>query len=126
MTRRPREQVEVARRDDAPEQFLWRERLWSVREVLGHWVETGAWWNGSRAAALVTGESLREGDGGALAGEPGTAGGAPAYASPALPDEHDREYWRVAAAAGRDAPPGVFELCFDWSYGRWSLERVHD
>lgn len=28
------EPVEVRRRDDAPEQFLWRGRLWQVRAVL--------------------------------------------------------------------------------------------
>ena len=30
--------------EDGPEQFLWRGRLWQVREVIAHWVETGAWW----------------------------------------------------------------------------------
>jgi hypothetical protein len=29
---------------DAPEQFLWRGRLWVVREIIAHWVRTGAWW----------------------------------------------------------------------------------
>lgn len=29
---------------EAPEQFLWRGRLWVVRTVVAHWVTTGAWW----------------------------------------------------------------------------------
>ena len=27
---------------EGPQQFLWRGRLWKVRAVLAHWVETGA------------------------------------------------------------------------------------
>ncbi|MGI8700949.1 MAG: DUF6504 family protein [Nocardioidaceae bacterium] len=30
---------------DAPEQFVWRGRLWVVREIIAHWVRTGAWWD---------------------------------------------------------------------------------
>ncbi len=40
--------VEVRRGDTAgPEQFLWRGRLWKVRAVVAHWVETGPWWQAS-------------------------------------------------------------------------------
>ena len=28
---------------EGPEQFLWRGRLWKVRAVIAHWVETGPW-----------------------------------------------------------------------------------
>lgn len=28
---------------EGPQQFLWRGRLWQVREVVAHWVEAGAW-----------------------------------------------------------------------------------
>lgn len=31
---------------EGPEGFRWRDRDWQVREVVGHWVETGAWWRG--------------------------------------------------------------------------------
>ena len=27
---------------EGPEQFLWHGKLWKVRAVLAHWVETGA------------------------------------------------------------------------------------
>ena len=30
---------------DAPAQFLWRGRLYLVRDVLAHWVELGTWWS---------------------------------------------------------------------------------
>ena len=37
--------VEVRRGEtEGPDQFLWRGRLWKVRAVLAHWVETAPWW----------------------------------------------------------------------------------
>ena len=37
--------VEVRRGEtEDPDQFLWRGRLWKVRAVVAHWVETGPWW----------------------------------------------------------------------------------
>ncbi len=40
--------VEVRRGEsEGPDQFLWRGRLWKVREVLAHWVETAPWWQSS-------------------------------------------------------------------------------
>jgi hypothetical protein len=36
--------TEVERRDDKPSAFLWRGRWHVVREVLGHWWQTGPWW----------------------------------------------------------------------------------
>ena len=38
---------------DGPEQFLWRGRLWKVRAVLAHWVETGPWWQSTGARAAI-------------------------------------------------------------------------
>src|SRR3954469_23844666 len=35
--------TEVERRDDAPASFVWRGRRHVVREVLGHWWQTGPW-----------------------------------------------------------------------------------
>ena len=81
-----------------PDQFLWRGRLWQVREVIAHWVESGAWWlrrpeDAPHGSALV----------------------------------REREVWRVAAARGRavaavdDPGFGVFDLAFDWTEGVWRL-----
>jgi len=39
------EPAEVERRDDTPAAFTWRGRRYAVRAVLGHWWETGPWWN---------------------------------------------------------------------------------
>ena len=37
--------VPTPSRRRAPAQFLWHGRLWKVRAVLAHWVETGPWWS---------------------------------------------------------------------------------
>ena len=118
--RRYDDQVEVRKgADEDPDQFLWRGRLWQVREVVAHWVETGAWWarsssetraNGASSAVAVDADLLRE-----------------------------REVWRVAAARGRVAAQqsaglspehdpgfGVFDLVFSWSEGSWQLVRALD
>lgn len=85
--------------EDGPDQFLWRGRLWQVREVIAHWVETGAWWVKDTAT---------------------TSGAHPGC------DPH-REVWRVAAARGRavsavdDPGFGVFDLAFDRTEGVWRL-----
>jgi Family of unknown function (DUF6504) len=104
MSRRYGDPVEVARRDDEPAQFLWRGRLYVVRGVLAHWVEAGAWWRAAPARALYTGEEA---------------------ASSGL-DDGEREVWRVEAGAGRSTGTGVFDLCFDWSAGSWTLARALD
>jgi len=89
--------VEV-RTAEGPEQFLWRGRLWQVREVIAHWVETGAWWLRRPEEAPGRSELRRE-----------------------------REVWRVAAARGRavasadDPGFGVFDLTFDPVGGAWAL-----
>ena len=55
--RRYDEPIEVRRGlvagQEAPEQFIWRGRLWVVRDVVSHWVETGAWWDQGGVAALL-------------------------------------------------------------------------
>jgi hypothetical protein len=84
--------------NNGPQQFLWRGRLWQVREVVSHWMEVGAWWlrrpeERPGASELVT----------------------------------EREVWRVTAARGRavdtvdDPGFGVFDLTFDPSLDGWRL-----
>ena len=99
---------------EAPEQFLWRGRLWKVRAVLAHWVETAPWWQSSGVRAVVGSDDA------VGAGERPAAGGDLLV---------ERELWRVEA--GRGAGPaagdavsgggGVFDLSFDWSDGQWQL-----
>lgn len=106
---------------EGPEQFLWRGRLWKVRAVLAHWVETGPWWQSAGVRAVVGSED-------AVA----DAGAEPLVARPGATDLlAERELWRVEA--GRGAGPvvgpdgetaddgGVFDLSFDWGDGRWQL-----
>lgn len=107
---------------EGPQQFLWHGRLWKVRAVLAHWVETGAWWQAAGARAAV-----------------GADGPAEATAGARVPLGDlvtEREFWRVEAGRGRpqpvvpddDAPPvaGVFDLSFDWADGRWTLVGCTD
>jgi hypothetical protein len=116
--RRYDDPVEVRKgADEDPDQFLWRGRLWQVREVVAHWVETGAWWT-----RRTTKDGAKDGD--------GLQGG--------LHDGdllREREVWRVAAARGRTAATsadpvdpgfGVFDLVFSWSEGSWQLARALD
>jgi hypothetical protein len=116
--RRYDDPVEVRKgADEDPEQFLWRGRLWQVREVVAHWVETGAWW------------ARRTADQG-----PAQVGGG--VDTDLL---REREVWRVTAARGRVAAQqsswhspehdpgfGVFDLVFSWSEGSWQLVRAQD
>jgi hypothetical protein len=112
---------------EGPEQFLWRGRLWKVRAVLAHWVETGPWWQSSGARAVIGSD------------EPETPGrGAGGLRGADLLGE--RELWRVEAGRGPGGGPdpgdgsadgpgdggGVFELAFDWSDGRWALVGCAD
>jgi hypothetical protein len=118
--------VEVRRGEtEGPDQFLWRGRLWKVRAVVAHWVETGPWWQAAGRAAGASGAS--------------GASGADAAAPVDLVAE--RELWRVEAGRGAvarlrsaDGPTaegpegaegeetyGVFDLSFDWADGRWQL-----
>ena len=106
MTRRYDEPVEVRRRDEDPAEFLWRGRLYVVRAVLAHWVETGAWWR-----AATSGSS-------ALALDPSAQAA-------------EREVWRVEASAGRAQGTGVYDVCFDWAADGarskpWVLLRTMD
>ena len=106
LARRYADVVDVTRRDGEPDQFLWRGRLYVVRAVLAHWLESGAWWTGSATLALVA--------------------GADAPPEPAVVDDAERELWRVEASAGRAAGVGVYDLCFDWVAGAWSVAAVLD
>ena len=99
--------VEVRRGEaEDPDQFLWRGRLWKVRAVVAHWVETGPWWPGTTAPE-------RDGSTTDLVTE--------------------RELWRVEAGRclqvaepGTPATHGVFDLSFDGTDGRWQLVGCQD
>ena len=92
--------VEVRRgQTEGPDQFLWRGRLWKVRAVLAHWVETRPWWQ-------------------AATPEPGAD----------LVAERELwrvEAARGRDLEGLDVA-GVFDLSFDWTDGRWQLVGCTD
>jgi len=123
------EPVEVVRRGDTPVQFILRDRLYSVRGVLAHWVEPGSWrWTApiwqppEEAAQEVAGEPAPP-----AAPSPEPAGDRPlAYrpATAAPADPADRELWRVEAAAGRSARLEVFDLCCTREQPRWTISRL--
>jgi hypothetical protein len=104
---------------EGPQQFLWRGRLWKVRAVLAHWVETGPWWQSVGARAAVGSEDA--------ASETESRGRIPV--GDLLTE---RELWRVEAGRGRHLPDGepdgggVFDLAFDWADGRWTLVGCTD
>jgi hypothetical protein len=102
----------------APEQFVWRGRLYVVRDVLSCWVETGAWWCGP-AAELVhgTGEETLPAAGSAR----GDAAGGDER--PVADDESVT--WRVEASAGRVAGTGVYDLR-ERATGEWRLVQALD
>ena len=102
--------------EDGPEQFLWHGRLWKVRVVLAHWVETGPWWQSSGVRAVVGTDDGGETPGG---GEPpGPTLGGDLLA--------ERELWRVEASRGSTDAGGVFDLSFSWDDGRWQLVSCAD
>ena len=110
MSRRYDDPVEVRRRDDDPAEFLWHGRFYAVREVLARWVETGAWW---QTAATSGGSDGSDGSGADSSTD-----------SSVLSAE--REMWRVEASAGRAQGSGIYDLCFDWSAGGWTLQGTQD
>ena len=141
MVRRYDEPVEVRRGPvagwpaEGPEQFLWRGRLWKVRAVVAHWVETGPWWQhaGMRAVigsddppAQATGSTGSTGP----AGANGTTGTSGTGVLPALEDLlGERELWRVEAgrgSAGTGPGDGTFDLAYDEADGRWQLVGCTD
>jgi len=101
---------------EGPEQFVWRGRLWQVRAVLAHWIETGPWWQSGVVRAVVGSDDI------APAGAPGEVAAGRAPVADLL---GERELWRVEAARSRDAA-GVFDLSFDWEAGSWQLVACAD
>ncbi len=106
---------------EGPEQFLWRGRLWKVCDVVGHWVETGPWWQSGDVAPVLGADDSDD----------------PAGPASVHDLVVDREVWRVEAArglaaagagpgAGPGAGHGVFDLVFDWGRGDWLLSRCAD
>jgi hypothetical protein len=125
---------------EGPEQFLWRGRLWQVRDVVAHWMETGPWWQSAGVRAVIGSDEPSE-VAVAAAGSVSVATVDPDLRSVgSLGNDllQEREIWRVEAARGRqfveagavaavdDPGFGVFDLAFDWASGGWRLTGCVD
>ncbi len=116
---------------EGPAQLLWRGRLWKVRAVVAHWVETGPWWQHAHVHAVIGSE-----ESGPETGTQAVSGGT------ALLEEllGEREVWRVEVGRGPGRPEpsdplahepatpttGVLELTHDTAEGRWQLVGCTD
>ena len=143
--RRYDEPIEVRRGlvagQEAPEQFIWRGRLWVVRDVVSHWVETGAWWDQEGIAALLGVGAEQSAQQSAGLGTASTGVTAVPLGADLLAES---DLWRVEASRGRShkllarrrrsslIEPveitddeqlgyGVFDLSFDWTQAQWRL-----
>jgi hypothetical protein len=144
VTRLHADPVEVRRTDTGagpePAQFLWRGRLYVVREVLARWTESGGWWRAPAVRALTSGEST-------TGAAPDPLETAPIPASPRWAqrawgepapdvgavvsplggvDDRERSWWRVEAGRGAAEGTGVYDLCLLEAQGTWTLTRVLD
>ena len=110
MVRRYEELIEVRAgvdvQDPSPSAFLWRGRLYVVRDVIGHWRERRAWWR----------EAL----------DPDEDGAAHGLDSPVQLRCLEQEVWRVEASPGRLAGTGVYDLGMAGPARGWRLLRVAD
>jgi hypothetical protein len=122
-----------------PAQFLWRGRLYLVRDVLAHWVELGTWWSvrggrpphrpgassGDRSTGPRPGDPASASDDAGSGADAASASGSGTStgigigigtASRSVAADVgavEREVWRVEAAAGRSAVVGVYDLVRD-------------
>jgi Family of unknown function (DUF6504) len=130
-----------------PAHILWRGRLYRVRDVLAHWVETGAWWRSTAIRSLhdgtVGGPDRAESSAVSSAVSPAVSSAVSPAMSPAVSsavspamssailldtgwDAAEREVWRVEAQAGRSAPLVVLDVALDTATGQWRVVRSHD
>ena len=103
---------------EGPQQFLWRGRLWKVRAVLAHWVETGPWWQSTGARAATGADPAGTEEAGADESDhgrvsqrvflatcsPSASCGGSRPAGPALPPSPPTVTSRQASAASSTCP----------------------
>ena len=94
--------------DPAPSAFVWRGRLYVVRDVIGHWRERKAWWREALDPDEEGSDTRRE------------------MSSAHGLDCLEQDVWRVEASAGRLAGTGVYDLGRDGPGRGWRLLRVAD
>ena len=106
---------------EAPAQFVWRDRLWQVRAVVTHWIETAPWWDQPAVQGLLgVHDEPSDGD----RRDPAAPGQVASGSVASLVVE--RDVWRVEASRGRLGSRGVLELVRDGATGRWRLTGCED
>ena len=104
-------------------QFLWRSRIYVVRAVLAHWVESGIWWTSLQRQSkprVIPSGSVDD-----VPVEPSITRDVGAT---------ERWVWRVEAAAGSSSPIGVYDVACEirgaraaeLAHGQWRLARALD
>ena len=99
------EQIDVLCRHGEPAHFIWRGRLYRVRQVLSHWIQVGADSGEIPSVLLRTDRQL----------------GTVETLVFGRDREVERELWSVRAGVGRDGEVEVFQLCHDVIGGGWLL-----
>ena len=110
----------AADEEQVPTAFLWRGRLYVVRDVLGHWSQRRPWWR----EALDPREDVDSGE--RSAGSDGTAH---VVGSLRTAVDLEQDVWRVEASPGRLHQAGVYDLAREGrgdAPGSWRLLRVAD
>ena len=109
---------------EAPAQFVWRDRLWQVRAVAAHWVETAPWWDQPAVQGLLGVHGEPSHDGRSRDGHDPAGSGLPVGSVASLVVE--RDVWRVDASRGRLGSRGVLELARDGTTSQWRLTGCED
>jgi hypothetical protein len=99
------ELIDVLRRHGEPAHFIWRGKLYRVRQVLSHWIQVGADSGELPSVLLRTDRHL----------------GTVETLVFGRDREVERELWSVRASVGRDGDVEVFQLCHDVPSGGWLL-----
>jgi len=99
------ELIDVLRRHGEPAHFIWRGKLYRVRQVLSHWIQVGADSGELPSVLLRTDRRL----------------GTVETLVFGRDREVERELWSVRASVGRDGDVEVFQLCHDVPSGGWLL-----
>lgn len=99
------ELIDVLRRHGEPAHFIWRGKLYRVRQVLSHWIQVGADSGELPSVLLRTDRRL----------------GTVETLVFGRDREVERELWSVRASVGRGGDEEVFQLCHDVHSGGWLL-----
>ena len=101
----------------AGSQFLWRSRIYVIRDVLAHWIESGTWWTSRHRSVNEPATDLDQQR--SVSRDVGAT---------------ERWVWRVEAAAGSSAIVGVYDVACEINVdtaarhfqGQWRLARALD